>query len=751
MKPFFAVLFVALCLTVLIVSNATLTPGASMKGVLASSSGGHRDASSPGFSLAVSQASIPLGAGGPAQKLTIAAFPVGGLTGPITVEAETLPAGVTVYPANFTVAAGSLYTISVSASSASKIGDATIRLRGKQGANAAEAEFAVSVRGLASAALSTRFFDFGGNLTRHSLTSKVVSISNKGTEPLSMSPTISGDPSFAIVAAKSCRAQLAPAGKCSMVVEYRPTIASMPNAQAALLDMHFANVAEGTPETVALRGTSAELPAGVVTRTENPQVALYTMTLPFPGRMRVSFGTTDSYGRSTWFQSTDTAGGQVKIYVAGMLEKTTYHMRASLEFGKRVVGYDQDHTFTTGAPTNPDPLKLEVSATAGMTPQPGLELVNSPNAVVVTDLAGNPLWTYVNPQPVAQSVIEGTRLIANGNVVLTFAAPEQAGTTTPTAEGAIREIREVTLGGATVKEISIDDLNAELSTASCAECKVRLMSFHDEVTPLPNGHWLVLASSPTDLSPTTTPTLTNGKPQPVLGDVIVDLDEDLRPVWAWNEFNHLDPNRQPMGFPGWTHMNAVVYSPDDGNILVSVGHQNWVLKVNYADGNGNGDILWRLGEGGDFMLLGGTDPTDWNYAQKTLSFASKKTAGVFSLAMMDGGDGRILPEGVTCGTASAASCHSAGVRVFQIDENAKTATLTFHEKLDPALHGRRGGNAEQLANGDIEYAGCGMNQGSVVREVTQAGNPATVWQMNVTNADLYRAFRIPSFYPGVQW
>jgi hypothetical protein len=89
--------------------------------------------------------------------------------------------------------------------------------------------------------------------------------------------------------------------------------------------------------------------------------------------------------------------------------------------------------------------------------------------------------------------------------------------------------------------------------------------------------------------------------------------------------------------------------------------------------------------------------------------------------------------------------------VFQIDENAKTATLTFHEKLDPTLNGCRGGNAEQLANGDLEYAGCGMNQGSVVREVTQTGNPATVWQMNVQNADLYRAIRIPSLYPGVQW
>ena len=90
---------------------------------------------------------------------------------------------------------------------------------------------------------------------------------------------------------------------------------------------------------------------------------------------------------------------------------------------------------------------------------------------------------------------------------------------------------------------------------------------------------------------------------------------NLQPVWAWNEFNHLDPNRHPYLFPDWTHTNAVLYSPDDGNILVSMRHQNWVVKVDYQDGKGSGAILWQLGEGGDFTLKNGIDPTDWQYAQ----------------------------------------------------------------------------------------------------------------------------------------
>jgi len=40
---------------------------------------------------------------------------------------------------------------------------------------------------------------------------------------------------------------------------------------------------------------------------------------------------------------------------------------------------------------------------------------------------------------------------------------------------------------------------------------------------------------------------------------------------------------------------------------------------------------------------------------------------------------------------------------------------------------------------------------SEVMEVTPDDNPKTVWQLNVTGANAYRAYRIPSLYPGVTW
>ena len=38
-------------------------------------------------------------------------------------------------------------------------------------------------------------------------------------------------------------------------------------------------------------------------------------------------------------------------------------------------------------------------------------------------------------------------------------------------------------------------------------------------------------------------------------------------------------NGQLMGFPDWTHTNAVLYSPDDGNLIVSMRHQNWISTL----------------------------------------------------------------------------------------------------------------------------------------------------------------------------
>lgn len=721
-----------------------------------SNSGGTAD-----FSLEAAPATINVVPGGSAQTLSVATAAENGFKGTVAVTLGTLPAGVTATPSSLSLAGDTISTFSISASSTAVPATTSVTVTGTSGTLTHTATSSVTVGPPATAvSLSTTSFNFGDDLVGNTVTQTVVVVTNTGSGALTLNPTLSGDPSYSIATTGSCGAQLAAGTSCNMVLNYTPTTPSLPGTQNATLNLGLSDVPSGTPQTVAITGASAALTAGQVTTTNNPQVALYTITLPFPGSMTVNFGTTTSYGRQTWAQSTPTAGGTVSIFVAGMLASTTYHMQAAVTLANGVTATDTDHTFTTGAVPTAMQLPLQTTTTAGMTPQPGLELldvVNGPQTgVIITDLSGNTLWTYQNPGSPTLNLVQGVKMLPDGDLLMGI-GPENTISGSVLPAGTINEIREVNLAGDTVREISVTDLNSELANATCAECNVTLDVFHHDVTPLPNGHWLVLASTTMSLSPTTTPPLTDAPPGGVIGDVIVDLDQNLQPVWAWNEFNHLDPNRHPMNFRDWTHTNAVIYSPDDGNILVSIRHQNWVVKVNYANGTGDGSIIWHLGVQGDFTLVGGTDPIDWQYAQHGPSFFSTNTTGVFSLGLMDNGDDRLssappTPDinNPTCGTTGAPACYTT-VPVFQIDETAKTATLTFHQIVPTSLYNSFGGNAEQLANSDVEYDLCGTGSGSWIYEVTQTSTPQTVWTLHEVPTNIYRGFRIPSMYPGVQW
>ena len=288
-------------------------------------------------------------------------------------------------------------------------------------------------------------------------------------------------------------------------------------------------------------------------------------------------------------------------------------------------------------------------------------------------------------------------------------------------------------------------LNAKLAAANY---NITLLTFHHNVTVLPNGHWLLLTNTFKNvvLNGQTTPTQ-------VLGDVIVDLDTNLNVAWVWNEFDHLDVNRHPTAFPDWTHTNDVLYSKDDGNLLVSMRHQSWVVKVDYNNGAGAGDILWRLGYQGDLQLVGGTDPTDWFYGQHQPGFTTPNTTGIFGLTLMDNGDFRIFPAGVTCGTGSAPPCLYSTIPVLQINEAAKTATLETHQILPTNLYNFFGGNAQMLANGDLEYDLCGLAgaPNSQIFETPNQSTPQTVWNMKVREIISTADTRLPSLYPGVQW
>lgn len=489
---------------------------------------------------------------------------------------------------------------------------------------------------------------------------------------------------------------------------------------------------------------------GQVSSTANPQVAMYTISPPVSASISIQFGTDTTYGLSTSSQQAAGNASPTSVYVAGMRANTVYHMRAVLQMPDGSQLDDMDHSFTTGSlPANSIPA-FTSSTPNGLTPQAGVELLDligagSAPPIIATDLQGNIIWWY-RPGGTGADIVQPVKPLPNGHFLVAF-SPNSAIplSSTPLPSGTVDVVSEVDLAGNIVRQISLDTLNSRLAAAGF---NYTADVIHHDVAVLPNGHWILIVNS--------TRQFTNLPGYPgtttVLGDALVDLDTNLNPVWLWDSFDHLDVNRHPFSFPDWTHSNAVLYSASDGNLLLSVRHQNWIIKIDYNNGKGAGDIIWHLGKGGDFALEGGTDPTDWFYAQHGPSFTTQTTAGTFGLAVFDNGDDRMFPSGETCATSGAAPCPYSTAQVLTVDESAMTATLTFQDKL--SYYSSFGGNTEVLGNSDVEFDLCTIPTtptSAAVFEVTPNSPPETVLQFKMPSLSAYRAFRLPSLYPGVQW
>ena len=70
------------------------------------------------------------------------------------------------------------------------------------------------------------------------------------------------------------------------------------------------------------------------------------------------------------------------------------------------------------------------------------------------------------------------------------------------------------------------------------------------------------------------------------------------------------------------------WSPEDDDLIVSLRTQDWVIKIDYADGTGNGHIVWKLGAGGNFKAIANT-PNPWFSHQHDVRYINDNTLLVF--------------------------------------------------------------------------------------------------------------------------
>jgi arylsulfate sulfotransferase len=475
--------------------------------------------------------------------------------------------------------------------------------------------------------------------------------------------------------------------------------------------------------------------ASTVSPSQNPLVALYKVAVSGSAQVWVEFGPDTNYGRQTSQYSSGAGVHILQILVAGMKASSTYHMRAHAQWADGHTWVDQDHTFTTGViPSSLTPPTITVSQpSSNVSPAPGVELLSNNGALqaIVTDLKGNIIWY-------CPGYAEPLKLMPNGHFIVLETG----------------DLLEIDLACNTIRDVSVAQVNQSLQANgydfSIPVNRPAILGggqFSHDVLVLPNGHWVTICEiekSFTDLPgyPGTTD---------VVGDGVIDIDPNGNVVWGWSAFDHLDVNRHLMGLPDWTHSNALVYTPD-GNLLLSMRAQSWVLKLDYANGTGSGNVLWKLGYQGDFSLSGG-DSSQWFYGQHYPNLLGTNGSQMI-LAVYDDGNLRVDSADVACGTIpSAPACYSRAT-IFQVDESTNISSLLWQDL--PGFFSFWGGSIGILSNGDVEFDSSepffpSNPNVSQIMEVSYANTPQIVWQMIVSGENVYRGYRIPSLYPGITW
>ena len=476
----------------------------------------------------------------------------------------------------------------------------------------------------------------------------------------------------------------------------------------------------------------------VVTATLNPLVALYSAPACRHGAMYVRFRPVTGLPDAEW-TSTNSLRCQpnqsLNFVIAGMRANTTYEMvQGGGEGGHGAVA---PLLFTTGTP----PTTLSIpSFTIRQAPGPGAELRRdllyhnlaarpAANAVnlLATDLNGRLEWYY---DPLASGLVgigqPGSAPLRDGTVLL-------GGRDSHRTLG-MNVMREIDLAGNPLRETNIDAVNAQLK----ARGQEPIYGFHHEFQRLPNGRIATLGWAQRTIA-------VGGVPTRYAGDMLMVLDEDLQVVWTWDAFDHLDVNRAPIlgevctgapcplpGAVDWLHENAVSWSPADGNLLVSVRLQDWVIKIDYARGRGDGHVIWRLGQGGDFSVSS-ADQNPWFSHQHHPHYLDDST-----LALFDNGNTR---------RAGDSNAHSRG-QVWKLDERAMTATLAFN--FDTGNYSAELGTAERMPNGNFVFgSGAQVAPAPVFGQSIEVLPDGTTCYVQEVAAREYRSFRMSSLYQGI--
>jgi len=292
-------------------------------------------------------------------------------------------------------------------------------------------------------------------------------------------------------------------------------------------------------------------------------------------------------------------------------------------------------------------------------------------------------------------------------------------------------------------------------------------AFHHEVFEMQSENLLVLSAElrtfpdyPTSAFNPLAPLETAN----VVGDVVVEFARDGTIVNQWRLLDMIDPYRinyssliglyddfiesiigSPIETKDWSHGNAVIHDPSDDSIIVSLRHQDAVIKFSRQ----TGELIWILGphenwdplEFGQYLLTPITDEEFFfQYHQHAPEITDEGTYIIY-----DNGNNRSSPFDPTLPD----SLNFSRAVEYNINEFTKEVEIVweygqFEEEI---LYTSFIGDADyQPQTGNVLITFGGVQPARLI-EVTRTTPAQKVFDLAIAGTFSYRSERLPSLYP----
>ena len=209
-----------------------------------------------------------------------------------------------------------------------------------------------------------------------------------------------------------------------------------------------------------------------------------------------------------------------------------------------------------------------------------------------------------------------------------------------------------------------------------------ITDFSHDAQRLPNGDTAVLASTPRTIDVNGTPTTYNG-------DMVLVLDQNFQVTWVWNAFNWLDTSRLPTLGEGpidWTHANSIAWSPEDGDLIVSLRPRTGWSRSITPTGPATATSSGGWGRAAISPSIAPPDPSPWFSHQHDVVYINDNTIVLFD-------DGNVRH----------ATDPTADSRGQELVLNEQTMTATLVVNADLGNYSSALGSAQMLPNGNLAF------------------------------------------------